>query len=127
AIACYFLVFFGIALVFYAGSYNYGADVRYSLATYPALAIAAGLGVSVIVEWIGEVQPRFPAMPVLAAAAMLQFGWLYAPVVATVADSAWAARADEEFARSLAPSLRDNAYVLTHNPGMFQLWGVSAG
>jgi len=127
AIACYFLVFFGIALVFYAGSYNYGADVRYSLATYPALAIAAGLGVSVIVEWIGQVQPRFPAMPVLAAAAMLQFGWLYAPVVATVADSAWAARADEEFARSLAPSLRDNAYVLTHNPGMFQLWGVSAG
>ena len=37
------------------------------------------------------------------------------------------ARADEAFARSLAPGLRDNAYVLTHNPGMFQLWGVSAG
>ena len=26
------------------------------------------------------------------------------------------------------PDLREkNAYVLTHNPGMFQVWGVSAG
>ena len=33
--AIYFLVFFAIDLVFYAGSYNYGADVRYSLMTYP--------------------------------------------------------------------------------------------
>jgi len=126
-IAAYFLVFFGITLIFYAGSYDYGADVRYSLATYPALAIAAGLGVAHIAESIRRVQPRFPALPVLAAAAVLSFAWLYAPVVGTVADSAWAARADEAFARSLAPGLRDNAYVLTHNPGMFQLWGVSAG
>ena len=126
-IAAYFLVFFGITLIFYAGSYDYGADVRYSLATYPALAIAAGLGLAHIAESIRRVQPRFPALPVLAAAAVLSFAWLYAPLVGTVADSAWAARADEAFARSLAPGLRDNAYVLTHNPGMFQLWGVSAG
>lgn len=127
AIACYFLLFFGITLIFYAGSYDYGADVRYSLATYPSLAIAAGLGVSWIVGWSGRVQPRVPAVPLLAAAAVLQFAWLYAPLVATVTDSAWAARADERFARSLAPELRKNSYVLTHNPGMFQLWGVSAG
>ena len=127
AIACYFLVFFGIALVFYAGSYNYGADVRYSLATYPPLAIAAGLGAACIVEWIRRAQPRFPSIPVLAGAALLQFAWLYAPLVATVADSASAARADEAFARSLAADLRGGSYVLTHNPGMFQVWGVSAG
>ena len=35
AMAIYFLLFFAIGLVFYAGSYNYGADVRYSLMTYP--------------------------------------------------------------------------------------------
>jgi len=126
AIACYFLVFLGITLVFYAGSYDYGADVRYSLATYPPLAIAGGLGAARLVEWIRRAQPRFPAMPVLAGAALLQFAWIYAPLVGTVADSASAARADERFARSLAPDLRDS-YVLTHNPGMFHVWGVSAG
>ena len=31
SMAIYFLAFFAIGLVFYAGSYNYGADVRYSL------------------------------------------------------------------------------------------------
>jgi hypothetical protein len=27
----------------------------------------------------------------------------------------------------VAPGLRGNAYVLTHNPSMFHLWGVNAG
>ena len=49
------------------------------------------------------------------------------PVVRAVDDSAWAARADVEFARSFVPSLGRRSYVLTHNPGMFQVWGVNAG
>ena len=44
SIGVYFLLFFGIDLVFYAGSYNYGADVRYSLMTYPPIAVLGGLG-----------------------------------------------------------------------------------
>jgi hypothetical protein len=44
AMALYFALYFGIDLVFYAGSYNYGADVRYSLLTYPPIAVFAGLG-----------------------------------------------------------------------------------
>ena len=39
--AWYFCPVLRDALVFYAGSYNYGADVRYSLATYPPLMIWA--------------------------------------------------------------------------------------
>jgi hypothetical protein len=49
------------------------------------------------------------------------------PVVRATTDAAWAARADVEFARSLVPVLRGNSYVLTQNPGMFQVWGISAG
>ena len=32
-----------------------------------------------------------------------------------------------QFARSVAAGLPPDAYVLTQNPGMFQVWGVSAG
>ncbi len=44
--ALYFLLFVGIDLMFYAGSYNYGADVRYSVMTFPPIAVLSGLGVS---------------------------------------------------------------------------------
>jgi len=127
AMAFYFVLFFWIALVFYAGSYDYGADVRYSLATYPPLAILGGLGAARLVHWAGRIQPRLPALEAMTAALLVQFAWWYAPVVRTTEDSAWASRADVRFARSLAPGLRGNSYVLTQNPGMFQLWGVNAG
>ncbi|HEY3885841.1 MAG TPA: glycosyltransferase family 39 protein, partial [Vicinamibacterales bacterium] len=45
ALVVYFLLFFAVDLAFYAGSYNYGADVRYSLMTYPPLAVLAGVGI----------------------------------------------------------------------------------
>jgi dolichyl-phosphate-mannose-protein mannosyltransferase len=127
AMACYFLLFFGIALLFYAGSYDYGADIRYSLATYPPMMILAGLGMARLVRGIERLAPRLPASAALTAVVVFQFLWWYSPVVRSTADGAWAARADVQFARSLVPGLRGNSYVLTHNPGMFQVWGVNAG
>jgi hypothetical protein len=126
-IALYFLVFFAITLVFYAGSYDYGADVRYSLATNPPVAILGGLGIARLVWWIEGRAPRATAVAALTAALVFQFFWWYAPVVRAATDGAWAARADVQFARSLVPELRANSYVLTHNPGMFHVWGVNAG
>ena len=127
AIAVYFLLFFGIALLFYAGSYNYGADVRYSMATYPSLMMLAGLGAAWCVRRVTPWMPGRGAAAAIAAALVLQFVWLYSPVVRAIDDSAWAARADVTFARSLVADLPADAYVLTHNPGMFQVWGVNAG
>lgn len=128
AIAIYFLLFFGIALLFYAGSYDYGADIRYSLATYPPIAILGGLGMARLVQWAERLNAEKPAFLGLTAAVACQFLWWYAPVVRSTTDAAWAARSDVRFAKSLVPDLREkNAYVLTHNPGMFQVWGVSAG
>jgi hypothetical protein len=126
AFAVWFAVFFGVTLLFYAGSYDYGADVRYSLASYPPLAVLAGLGVSRLVR-VGEGRRATVARGVIAVAAVGQFIWLYLPVVRSTSDTAWAARADVEFARSFAANLPHDAYVLTHNPGMFQVWGVNAG
>jgi hypothetical protein len=125
-VLAYFLVFFGIDLFFYAGSYNYGADVRYSLMTYPPLAVLGGLGASRIAHWVERTAPQVPARPVVAAGLAFQFLW-YAPLVRATTEEAWAARADVRFAQSLVPRLRGNTYVLTHNPGMFHVWGINAG
>jgi 4-amino-4-deoxy-L-arabinose transferase-like glycosyltransferase len=123
AMAIYFALFFGIGLVFYAGSYDYGADVRYSLMTYPPIAVLAGLGAARLVGAAGK--SNLPARLMVTALAF-QFLW-YAPLVRATTEEAWAARADVRFARQLATELPVNSYVLTHNPGMFQLWGVNAG
>ncbi len=61
ALLAYFVLFFAIDLLFYAGSYNYGADVRYSLMTYPPLAILGGLGLAQIVRWADRVNHVLPA------------------------------------------------------------------
>ena len=52
---------------------------------------------------------------------------LASPVVRATTEEAWAARADVRFARTFATEIPRNSYVLTHNPGMFHLWGVNAG
>jgi hypothetical protein len=125
AMAAYFALFFGIDLVFYAGSYNYGADVRYSLMTYPSLAVLAGAGAAQGIRWTRRVAPRVPAAVLMAAILGFQFLW-YLPVIRATTEEAWAARADVRFARAMARQLPPNSFVLTQNPGMFQVWGVSA-
>ena len=122
----YFFLFFGIFLLFYAGSYNYGADVRYSLMTYPPIAMLGGLGASALVAWLARIRPRWPATASLTGLLVFQFLW-YAPAVRATSEEAWAARTDVRFAKSMVPQLSGNSYVLTHNPGMFHVWGVNAG
>lgn len=124
SMALYFLLYFAIGLLFYAGSYNYGADVRYSLLTYPPIAVLAGLGAARLVRILAR--HGLPARTVIFTAMAFLFLW-YAPIVRAFTEEAWAARADVRFARLFAQELPPNSYVLTHNPGMFQLWGNSAG
>jgi hypothetical protein len=126
AIGVYFLLFFGITLAFYAGSYNYGADVRYSLMTYPALAVFAGVGIVRIVRVIDRVAPRARALALSVAVILFVF-LLYAPGVRATTEEAWAARADVKFAKSVAAQLPPDSYVLSQDPGMFQVWGISSG
>jgi hypothetical protein len=85
----------------------------------------AGLGAARLAAWLDE---RFAlsGRRVVTAAVVFQFLW-YAPLVRATTEEAWAARADVRFAETLPAALPWNSYVLTHNPGMFHLWGVNAG
>ena len=124
-LAVWFAAFWGVFLSFYAGSYSYGADVRFSLMSYAPLVVLAGVGMSRLVRAaavkIGFWSPRAIAIALLA----LQFTW-YLPWVRSVGEEAWAARADVEFAGDVARQLPSNALVLTQNPGMFHVWGANA-
>jgi hypothetical protein len=78
ALGAWFLLFFGMFLLFYAGSYNYGADVRYSLMTYPPLVILGGLGASRLRHWLtGRIPSRDAG--VLIVGAILAQSLLYLP------------------------------------------------
>ena len=124
--ATWFAVFWGVFLSFYAGSYNYGADVRFSLMSYAPLAVLAGVGMSRLVRAAAVKIGAGPARGIaIASGSLLQFTW-YLPWVRSVGEEAWAARADVEFASEVARQLPPNALVLTHNPGMFHVWGANA-
>ncbi len=125
AMAIWFLFFFAVVLLFYAGSYDYGADVRYSLMTYPPLALLGGVGGAALARLGRGAFAPTRLLYVMAAMLAFQFLWYAPPIRST--EEAWAARADVRFAREYAARLPSNSYVWTHNPGMFHLWGISAG
>ncbi len=124
--ATLFLVFWGVFLFFYAGSYNFGADVRFSLMSYPALAMLAGRGASTLHQAATSagLDPLRTSAAIVGSLAVQFLSFL--PQVRAVGEEAWAARADVAFARQVASRLPANSIVLTHNPSIFLLNGVSA-
>jgi hypothetical protein len=122
----YFLLFGGVYLFFYAGSYNYGADVRYSIMTYPPLALLAGAGAAELLRARPIANQRMQhATAMLVTVLALQFLW-YMPLVRAIGEEAWAARADIEFAQRVAVTLPKNSIIMTHNPSVFHVMGINA-
>jgi len=125
-LAGYFMAFWSLFVVFYAGSYNYGADVRFSIMANLPLALLAGSGL----VWVGgTLLSRWGGERVLigAVAALLLFQFLwYLPLVRETGEEAWAARADVAFAKRFTSQLPPNSIVLTQNPSMFHVWGINA-
>lgn len=124
-LAVYFLLFWGIFIGFYAGSYYYGADVRYSVLSHVPMALLAGAGLGWLADWMSRAITDRAATAVVAGLVLLQFSW-HLPIARSTGEEAWAARADVEHARQFASALPANAIILTHNPSLFHLWGKNA-
>ena len=124
-IAVYALLFWLVFLGFYAGSYNYGADVRYSLMTYPPLMLLAGLGLAALASGLSRTMPPARATAIVSTALVWVFLY-YAPHVRATGEEAWGARADVDFARAVSRELSPQSLVLTHDPNMFLIWGRNA-
>ncbi|MCX5908804.1 MAG: hypothetical protein NTY64_16910, partial [Deltaproteobacteria bacterium] len=101
-ISIWFLLFWGIFLFFYAGSYRYGTDVRFALVTFMPLAILAGLGGGKLSEIVShsarlDIPERYAAALIIL---VLLFSWIsFLPMIRTVGQEAWAARFDHLYAR----------------------------
>lgn len=125
----YFLAFWGVFLFFYAGSYNYGTDVRYSLLSYVPIAVLGGAGLARMLSYVNRRwMPQRSEWYMLAVAfAAIAFYFLsFTPLVRATGEEAWAARADVKYAKEFSRRLPPNSLVLTHNPSMFHVWGFSA-
>lgn len=121
----WFCFFWGIFLFFYAGSYQYGADVRFSLVTFIPLAVLAGMGAYLLFDLIskkaGEAKS---AALVVALTAVVFIGFL--PIVRMEGQEAWGARYDHKFAKQFIEAIPRRSIILTQIPTMFFLWGQSA-
>ncbi|MFH1080043.1 MAG: glycosyltransferase family 39 protein [Pseudomonadota bacterium] len=125
----WFLLFWGIFLFFYAGSYRYGADVRFALLSFMPIAVLAGMGGERVRSWIGRagsVGMSEKTAGVLIVL-VLMFTWMpYLPLVRAVGQEAWGARYDHRHAREFIKKIPPRAIVLTHNATMFLVWGQNA-
>jgi Dolichyl-phosphate-mannose-protein mannosyltransferase len=121
----YFLAFFGVFLVFYAGSYRFGANVRYSILAGAPLVVFAGMGAAMAARagarWCGDTKAAW----LVAALVAIHFTW-FLPLVRSVGEESWGSRTDVAFGHRIAQALPPNSIVLTHTPSMFQLWGANA-
>jgi hypothetical protein len=125
-ILIWFLCFWGVFLFFYAGSYEYGADVRYSLVSYVPLAVLSGLGVHQLQLIVKKYKLlKLSINPILVTLIVISF-LKFLPQVRAETQEAWGARADHLYAKKFSQLLPENSIVLTHNPGMFHLWGKNA-
>jgi hypothetical protein len=119
----WFLLFWGIFILFYAGSYDYGADVRFALLSSMPLALLAGCGSVSLAQLFNR---RFRYMQFLLALVIIFSFIPFFPFVKAITQEAWGARYDHRYAQEMAKEVPDNGIVLTHNPNMFLLWGKNA-
>jgi 4-amino-4-deoxy-L-arabinose transferase-like glycosyltransferase len=119
----WFLTFWGVFLFFYAGSYKFGQDVRYSILSYPALSIFTGLGFSYIKNRLENKVKSIKALIILLI--IFNFTW-FLPFVKAEGEEAWAARHDHKYALEFAQLLPPNSIIFTHTPNIFLLNKKSA-
>jgi Dolichyl-phosphate-mannose-protein mannosyltransferase len=122
----WFLAFFGIFIPFYAGSYRYGADVRFSLVSAAPLAVLAGAGLAWLSTRLHRMRPERLSLRFAPYAVAIYAFTPYLPLTRAVGRESWASRADHAAALRMVAEIPEDAIVLTHNPGMLQVMGRSA-
>ncbi|MBU4493656.1 MAG: glycosyltransferase family 39 protein [Nanoarchaeota archaeon] len=124
----WFLLFFAIFIPFYAGSFNYGKDVRFSLNLYPSVVIFCGLGfysLNLILLKRFKQKKQFAELSIyILVILLILFSFIpFIGLVSNYGENGWDAKAAHDFAVSEAPNIK-NCIVISKVPSMFLVEGV---
>ncbi|MCD6398749.1 MAG: glycosyltransferase family 39 protein [Candidatus Aenigmarchaeota archaeon] len=122
----WFLAFFGLYLLFYAGSFNYGVDVRFSLNLYLPLSIFGASGCVLIYELvykhIKNKKIRAFSFFIPLVIVLLSFSQ-FIPFVGSIGQKAWDARVAHDFIVEKTDELPKDCWVFTHVPSVVLVSG----
>lgn len=122
ALGSWFMLSWGIFVLFYAGGYYYGASSRYAVVSCAPVAVFMGIGGATLFGLLR----RFPVLGGgLAACALIN--WVAAMhYVPTLSREAVEAQADVDFVAKMAPTLPGGAVVLSPDPCLWMLQGINS-
>jgi hypothetical protein len=122
AAALWFVLSWGIFILFYAGGYYYGASDRYAVVSAAPVAVFVGIGAAALFTGLR----RHPAL-LGAVGAAIVLNWASAMhFVPTPGREATEARADVDFARAMAAKLPTGSLVISPDPCLWNLLGRNA-
>jgi hypothetical protein len=122
ALGVWFILSWGVFVLFYAGGYFYGASSRYAVISCAPVAVFMGIGLAALIGG----RRRAPILLFGLAAAGL-INWVAAMhYVPTLSREASEAVADERFVAKVSHTLPNGSLVISHDPCMWQLQGINA-
>jgi hypothetical protein len=118
----WFLMSWGIFVLFYAGGYYYGASSRYALVSAIPVALFAGIGIAALIASLKKHRFALSAIGVLAV-----LNWISAmSYVPTLGRESNEARADIDFCTEAAPKLPYGSLVISIDPCIWSVLGKNA-
>ncbi|MFH1421031.1 MAG: glycosyltransferase family 39 protein [Candidatus Aenigmatarchaeota archaeon] len=127
-LGAWFFAFFLIYGFFYAGSFNYGVDVRFSLTLYPALVIFAAYGFAALKDLLKKItnwRNDFFNVVIIAVIALLFLP--FASYVSAIGNQAIIAREQHDFGfAELDKIIDDKCIVMNHVPSMWLVMGKTS-
>ena len=122
----WFLAFFGLYLLFYGGSVNFGVDVRFSLSYYVPLAILGGCGSYFIANLINKIIKK-QLISVSCISILIIFSFLpFYGFVNSVGIESWSARIPHDFIVENIDDLEEDSMVFTYVPSIVLINGGNA-
>jgi hypothetical protein len=122
----WFLVFWGIFLFFYAGSYRYAdsLSIRFSLLTYAPLAIITGLSVKSLSKLLEKKIKSIKTLLIILI--IFNSTWFIPFIKSKTKGESELCRMDRKYAMEFVDLLPRNSIIYTHNPNMFLINKQSA-
>lgn len=122
----WFMSFFLIYAFFYAGSFNYGVDVRFAMSLFIPFAIISGMGAGLIFEFLEKVfKLKQTIIVALIIIAILISFIQFIPYVSSVGEESHDARTVHDFAVLEMQNLH-GCVVFSHVSSMFLVNGVDS-